>query len=292
MPSLSSHHSSETTKLLFIGDSSSGKTGALASLAAVGYKLRILDFDNGIDVLKHWLTHPNSSYLKTNPSCLDNVHYVTLTDPMKAAANGKLYYTKAQAWARAMNLLYEWKDGDINLGKITTWGPDTVLVIDSLTMCTTAAHTHHLSMNGKLAANPTQNEARRDIGQAQNYIRDLLTMLYDKEVKCNVIITSHIVYVTEQGTAPKPDEPNSGGMPIGYPSTIGRALSPHVPRWFNNMLIARTEGAGSMAKRKIFTVPQVIGGQLVNAKISAPLAVAKEYPIETGLADFFKALRT
>src|SRR6185369_4873204 len=119
MPSLSSHHSSETTKLLFIGDSSSGKTGALASLAAAGYKLRILDFDNGIDVLKHWLTHPNSSYLKTNPSCLDNVHYVTLTDPMKAAANGKLYYTKAQAWARAMNLLYEWKDGDINLGKIT-----------------------------------------------------------------------------------------------------------------------------------------------------------------------------
>lgn len=291
MPALSDHHSSEVTKLLLIGDSSSGKTGALASLAAAGYKLRILDFDNGMDVLKHWLTHPSSSYLKQNPDALKNVHYLTLTDPVKVAGNGKLYRTKSVAWEKAMNLLNHWKEGDIDLGKVTSWGPDSILVIDSLSMCTVAALTHHLAMNGKLATTPTQNEGRRNIGIAQDYIRDLLSLLYDKEIKCNVLVTSHVTYVTEQGGAPKQDEPNTGGMPIGYPSSVGRALSPHIPRWFNNMLIARSEGAGQMVKRKIYTIPQVVGGQMISSKVSAPLSVQTSYPIESGLADFFRDIR-
>jgi len=291
MPALGQHHSSEVTKLLLIGDSSAGKSGSLASLAAADYKLRILDFDNGMDVLKHWLSHPKSPYVIQNPKAIENVHYVTLTDPLKVGLDGKLHYTKAQAWAKAMNLLHHWKEGDIDLGKITSWTAQDILVIDSLSMCTTTAHTHHLAMNGKLAATPTQNEARRDVGVSQNYIRDLLNLLYDKEIKCNVIVTSHVTFVTEQGTAPKPEEPNSGGMPIGYPSSIGRALSPHIPRWFNNMLIVRAEGAGTMVKRKIYTIPQVVGGQMISSKVSAPLAVASSYPLETGLADFFKAIR-
>ena len=53
MPNLSKHQSSEFTKLLLMGDSKSGKTGALASLVLAGYKLRILDFDNGLEI--YWL---------------------------------------------------------------------------------------------------------------------------------------------------------------------------------------------------------------------------------------------
>ena len=52
MPSLANHQSNEFTKLLIEGDSGSGKTGALASLVKAGYKLRILDMDNGLDALK------------------------------------------------------------------------------------------------------------------------------------------------------------------------------------------------------------------------------------------------
>ena len=58
MPALSDHQSSQTTKMLFIGDSGSGKTGALASLAAAGYNLRILDVDNGVDILANLLRDP------------------------------------------------------------------------------------------------------------------------------------------------------------------------------------------------------------------------------------------
>ncbi len=290
MPALAQHHSTDVIKLLVIGDSSCGKTGGLAALAAAGYKLRILDFDNGMDVLHHWLTHPKSKYLEQNPKALDNVHYITLTDTMKTLPDGKMYRAASKAWPKATAMLQHWKEGDIDLGKVTTWGPDTILVIDSLTMATIAALTYHLSMNGKLTATPTQNEGRRNIGEAQNYIRDLLTLLYDKEIKCNVLVTSHITYVTDQGGAPKPDEPGTG-MPIGYPSSIGRALSPHIPRFFNNMLIMRSEGAGQMIRRKIYTTPQVVGGQMISAKVSVPLSVPTSFPIETGLADFFKIVR-
>jgi hypothetical protein len=51
MPSLDKHQSSEFTKLLLEGDSGSGKTGSLASLVAAGFKLRVLDMDNGLDSL-------------------------------------------------------------------------------------------------------------------------------------------------------------------------------------------------------------------------------------------------
>ena len=55
MSSLADHQSSELTKVLVIGDSKSGKTGALTSLVAAGYKLRILDFDNLLDPLRAFI---------------------------------------------------------------------------------------------------------------------------------------------------------------------------------------------------------------------------------------------
>jgi len=54
MPKLGDHQSKSTTKMLFVGDSGAGKTGALASLAAAGYHLHIMDLDNGLDVLNNY----------------------------------------------------------------------------------------------------------------------------------------------------------------------------------------------------------------------------------------------
>jgi GTPase SAR1 family protein len=46
MPKASNHSSSKLNKLLYIGDSGTGKTTSLFSLVQAGYKLRIFDFDN------------------------------------------------------------------------------------------------------------------------------------------------------------------------------------------------------------------------------------------------------
>jgi len=292
MPKLSSHQSAKTTKLLLIGDSGTGKTGSLASLAEAGYKLRILDLDNGLDVLKHYLTNPASPYVKAKPDVAAQVDFCTITDPM-VARGGKLFPAKAVAWQRAMDHLMDWCDPPkwekapegttrATLGPITSWDTDAVLVIDSLSFLSTNAFNHHLAVNGKLGADLTQNEWRRAIGQAQQQIRSFLELIYDASVKCNVILTAHITFVSEAGERPDDSHPGTG-----YPSAIGRALSPHIPRYFNTVLQTRSIGSGPSTRRVISTQP--VG--MVNLKSTAPLKAKPEYPLTTGLADYFKAVR-
>lgn len=272
MPSLAEHQSATSTKMLFIGDSGSGKTGALASLAAEGYNLRILDMDNGLDILKDYLTNPLSEYVKKNPKAADHVVFSTITDPMKNI-NGRLVPKAATAWNRAINMLLDWKDGDnIKLGPITTWGERDILVIDSLTMLSNAALNWILSMNGRLGQRPHQS----DWGDGQVLVEGLLQMLYDEGVKCNVIVNCHITFIGEDG-----------GPQRGYPNTLGKALPPKVGRYFNSSLMARSTGQGTTLKRKILTNTSGI----IDLKNTAPLKVLAEYPLETGLAQYFKAVR-
>src|SRR5262245_15751421 len=96
MPSMTEHESNEIVKAMLAADSGSGKTGALAPLVDAGFKLRILDFDNGLSVLK--------GYVK-DKSKLANVHYVDkLQDEMKLLA-GRIGIKKAPAFQRAMDAL-------------------------------------------------------------------------------------------------------------------------------------------------------------------------------------------
>lgn len=268
MPPLSSHQSAKTTKVLFIGDSGAGKSGALASLAAAGYNLRIIDVDNGLDVLKNVLSGPNSIYPKESA---DRVEFETITDPMKNV-NGKLIPHKATIWQRTVKLLDNWKTATADFGPITTWTPQDVLVIDSLTFLSTAALNFVCAMQGRLGSQVQQS----DWYNGQQLIEGLLQMLYDDSVKCNVVMTSHISYIGEDN-----------GPVHGYPSTLGKALPPKVGRYFNTILLAKTSGIGTNQKRKILTKTS----GLVELKNTAPNSVQAEYPLETGLADYFKAVR-
>ena len=289
MTNIAKHPSATCTKILLIGDCGSGKSGSLACLAAEGYKLRVLDFDNGMEVLRNYLTDPQSPYVKQNPKCAENVDYVTLTDQMKNVG-GNIYCAKATAWQRSSELLMHWKykEGEqtVDLGKVVEWGEDTILVVDSLSFASSAALNFHLQMNGKLMQTPTQNEGRRNVGATQGYLRKMLELLYDDSIKCNVIVTSHITLVTESGLGPQSEE-NHGEVAKGYPSAIGRALSPHIPRYFNGALYCAVSGSGAGARHKIYTRSQ--GNILV--KTPAPLRVKPEYDLATGLAEYFKAVR-
>lgn len=288
MPALSEHQSAAVTKLLLVGDSGAGKSGSLASLAAAGYNLRILDLDNSLDILLNVLQDPKSPYPK---EAITRVQFKTITEQMRIVG-GKAVPKTATVWPRAVNMLAEWKDGDTNLGPVQSWGSQDVLVIDSLTMLSTAALNYHLSLNGRLLTGAGGNQLRRDIGMAQQMIENLLQLLYDTSLQCNVIVISHIVYIEEQGMAaslPMTSDSDGGpsGPQIGYPSALGKALSPKIPRYFNSMLHVKTVGVGAATKHQIFTTSQGV----VATKTSAPFRVARQYPIETGLADYFKAVR-
>lgn len=273
-------------KLLYIGDSSTGKTGSLASLAGAGYRLGIIDLDGGTEVIKNLLTSPTSKYPRDSMS---RVFRIQLTEDMHFI-NGKFVPKMATSWSRLGDLLNKFKGtdpthGPIDLGPVAQWGSNDILIIDSLTAAAQAALEFHYQLGGKLINGSSGFEYQRDIGTAQGYVEQMLRALCSKMLKCNVIVISHITYVADK-EAPPP-MPNEQPAEKGFPSAIGRAASPRIPQKFNHLLQAKFEGQGIGSVAKIFTKTQ--GPVLL--KTAAPMTAKASYPLETGLADFFRAVR-
>jgi hypothetical protein len=271
-------------KALFMGESGSGKTCALASLLDAGYQVRVLDLDNGIDTLKHLLTSEKSKYKK---DCLSRLSYITLTEPMRFA-QGRIIPAKATVWQSAMTMLDKWSNSKAELGTIcdlgsaSKWGPDTVLVIDTMSTLSNAALNFHLAMQGALGAVRSQNEGRRDIGVAQQLIRTLCQYLSDVSLRCNVLVNCHIVYVKQDGSGDL--TPGEKAPTQGFPAAIGRALSPEIPRYFNAVLLCASAGG---QRKVIHTMTQAN----INLKTTAPHSIAPMYEQPTGLAEYFRAVR-
>lgn len=264
MPSLSSHQSNEFTKLLITGDSKAGKTGALASLVAAGYKLRILDFDNGLDVLKQYV-------MRDSPSFIDNIEFRTLRDKRKASGDGTIIDGVPKAFVNAIKMLDRWKYDDTDLGTPSEWGPDTILVVDSLTFMSDAAFDFREPLAPK--SRDGKYDMRAVYKDAQDAIEGVLALLTSEAFRTNVIVISHVKYMD-----------NPDGTKKGYPVSVGSALSPVIPRYFNTVVRFNTNAGG---KRQIETVASAMF-DLANPK---PFEMQNRYPVETGLADIFAVLR-
>ena len=265
MPSLTKHKSFEYTKLLIEGDSGTGKSGSLASLAGAGYNLRVLDYDNGLESLKQFILHDY-------PDALDRVDYRTLRDVRRASAAGPI--VTAKAFVAGLKMLDNWKytssDGeDIDLGKPAEWGPECILVIDSLTFMSDAAYdwAEPLAMNEK-----GKVDKRQIFGMAQEAIENVLALLTSESFETNVIVMSHIKYL---------DTPD--GNTKAYPTSVGRALSPVIPRYFNTVVQCVTINGRRSFRTK--------ATPLIDLKNPAPFKMKSTFPLGTGLADIFKVLR-
>lgn len=263
MPSLSQHQSSTITKMLYLGDSGAGKTGSLASLAKAGYNLRIIDFDNGLDIL--------TKLLWDDKEALNRVRFKTFTDKMKMVGQTFQPDGIPVAFTNAMKTLNGWKDEDEDLGPVTKWGDKDVLVIDSMTLMGECIKRHILHVNGRSGQNLTQP----NWGEAMRMMEDFFTLLYSDAVKCNVIVLSHVVHLGDE---------NIGLQ--GYPSALGNKLPPKIPRYFNTMVCAETRGAGAGQKRIIRTRSKM-GLEL---KVANP-AILETLPLESGLATIFDMMR-
>lgn len=264
MPSLDKHQSNEYTKLLIMGDSGSGKTGALTSLVKAGYKLRILDFDNGLDVLKAFVQ-------KDCPDKIGNVEFRTLIDKHKATAEGTIIDGQPKAFINAIKMLDRWKYDDIDLGVPAEWGPDCILVLDSLTFMSNAAYDFREPLVPK--SRDGKYDGRALYKDAQDAVEDVLATLHSDSFRSNVIVISHIRYVDSED-----------GRRKGYPNSIGSALSPVIPTYFNTLALCETSTGG---KRTIKTQATA----MIDLKNPKPFEMAASYPIENGLAEFFKVLR-
>jgi hypothetical protein len=263
MPSLADHQSNTLTKLLLIGDAKTRKTTSLASLVAAGYHLRILDLDNLLDPLKNQI-------LRTCPDKIGNVEFRTLRDMYKPSPTGPVVDGKATAFINCMKMLNHWKYDEVDLGPPTDWGPEYILVIDSLSRLCDAAHDFHdqIARPGKSG----EVDNRSIYKDAQDAIEMVLSNLTSAAFETNVIVIAHVAYLNQ------PD-----GSFKGFPQGVGQKLSPKIPQYFSSVLLCQNK-SGKIGIRTSST-PMI---DLANPK---PFEIGTDLSIETGLAEFFSTLR-
>lgn len=252
----SDYFSAQVVKMLYIGDSGSGKTGSLLSLLQAGYKLRIIDYDVGVGTLIQFAR-------AQCPELVDNIEYEVLRDKLKASPRGIVPDGTPKAFNKGLDLLDKWSDGT----EPKDWGPEYIMVIDSLTVLSRAAYRWYDAIN------PSVADKRQIYNLAQQAVLDFLSNLTAKEFNTNVILIGHIRY-NDAGTR-------------GWVQSVGQAINEAIPALFNNFFQAEKTGQGEKARRVIRTYPS--GPVAVKSEISFKLP--KELPLETGMADLFQLLK-
>ncbi len=183
--------------------------------------------------------------------------------------------TKAEAFIRAIKLLDRWKyradDGtETDLGIPAEWGPDCILVIDSLSRLADAAYAFHetIAPRGKSG----DQDGRAVYGNAQRDIEKMLAMLTSTSFATNVIVICHGTYQE------MPD-----GKTKVWPQSLGQKLGPVIPEYFPNFIRYST----ASGKRTI----QLEGDSMISLANGNPALLRGTLDVETGLAKFFEALR-
>lgn len=252
MPTLDNHQSDQFTKLVYIGDSGTGKTGSLVSLLGDGYEFKVLDVDDGLQ--------PLVQYARRAQLDLSKIEYETLRDEYKASKAGPRIVGQPHAFVDALEILTRWSEIE---------NPNCIFVLDSLSAFGRAA------MEWAKGLNPTAKDPRQWYFTAQQAVENTIAMLTGPQFKMNVIVISHVNYkeVIE-------------GVHKGYVNAVGSALGPTIPKYFNSLILAETSGSGTNVRRRIKTMPTGI----IDLKLPVP-GIDKEYALETGLSDIFKLLK-
>lgn len=255
MPTLDSHQSAKFVKMIYIGDSGTGKTGSLVSLLADGYRFKIIDMDNGLDFFVQMAEKQGLRQY------FSGVEFETIRDTYGLnPGQGAGVKGQPKAFTEALKKMTEWSAIEDDR---------TVFVLDSLSAFGKAAFEWARFMN------PTSKDPRQWYFTAQQAVENVIALVTGADFKMNVIVISHVNYkeVTE-------------GVSKGYANAVGSALGPTISKYFNTLLLAESIGSGKNVKRRIKTAPTGI----IDLKISIPDFDA-ELPLETGLSTIFAKLK-
>ena len=271
MAKLNDHSSLKYVKALYMGDPGTAKTGSLTSLVAAGYKLRIYDFDNLLGSLVQYVN-------KECPAKAENVSFQTFTDKQKGVDNPLVMAGGAMkvvpfvdgmpdAFSRALKQLNHWKTADEDFGPASAFGEDTVVVIDSLTSMSNAAFRYVQYMN------PGARDQQAYYHAAQQLVMSVISLLGSEGFQTNVILIAHLHY-----------SENQVGLTKGFPRAVGAALGPQIGAYFNAVLLAESTNNSRVIRTN--------STGIVDLKNPAPFKVGDKLPLNTGLADFFTAVRS
>lgn len=256
-------------KLLQVADSGGGKTSSIAHVANAGYKVRVLDFDNNMRIV--------ASYLKGESASLISRIPISPNDDDKAGH-------KSKSSIKLMETLQKpWVDPQTgeDLGKISSWGIETVLFIDTLTylgrMFMRDALLRYQQKDPK-TGNPTgvypyDPDAAANFDQtvynlAQQKLGAVVKYLAADEVKCNIVFNTHLKYSEEKGT----------GISRCYPDTgVGSALGPSLGKDFTDIWRIDSKHDGSKSYRTQGDVKMML-------KCSGPNVIKTEETFDLGVA--------
>lgn len=273
-----------------MGYPGSGKTGAIVSLAKLGYKIRILDFTGNY--------MPITTYM--DDSC--DIDIVLLQDKMIDDDRNIVPDGKPTALRRATKLLKEWKyeeDGkEINLGKSEDWGLDTIVVIDELTSMGYAARNRAMALANRTPDNMSSAVWGMAVADTVNIIKIARSKNHHLIINCHKQLLGASDFTAQSGKSEDSKaiaqlineeikEMKDEGLiktrffPVGPTKNSSQTIHGELP------IMLEFEKIEKLGKQQ--RIIKTEGNELIDTKIPG-VGLKKEYPIETGLADIFSAL--
>ena len=223
--------------VLLEGETGTGKTTALATLAATGVELFVLFTESGLEsFIGAWtdraeLIPPNvhwhvlergsgsfealaASATMINTYSMDSLFKVQ--DPNRAQSNQFI------GLLRALSDFPDDRTGK-KFGPVDAWGPNRCLAMESLTGI------NPIAMSLVIGNKPLKSQ--QDWGIAQDQIEKLVRQLTDG-CRCHFVLTAHVEREVDQVF---------GGVKVTV-STLGRALAPKLPPMFSDVVLSTREG--------------------------------------------------
>lgn len=272
-------------RAMLTGYPGAGKTGALACLANAGFKLRILDYDGNLEPLLQY----------TRPECLHNIDIISLEDELRGGLKTMETVGLPTAFADGLKAMDRWRykdpvtGEDVDLGKSKEWGPDHVVVLDSLTAMGKASMRRVEAMTNKTPLNRTDGTWGTAMAEQDAFIEKLTS----SRNRFHVIVTAHLKMIgpkdLRQGDSDLTKEIKERQAELVptrlFPSALGRALPPEIGGHFPTLLLVECEHKGSKTRRVIRTLPR----PELDVKVPAP-NLPSELDIEDGLLRIFDKL--
>lgn len=274
----------EPVRMMIVGYPGSAKTGGLAALANMGYKLRILDYDGNIAPLIRY----------TKPEFLKNIDVMLFEDKLKA---GPAYIdaTNPDAFYRGLQAMDSWKykeaDGtEVDLGASKDWGCDTIVVLDSLTAMGEASKRRAMRLGNKTPTNMTDGTWGFAMKEQDAFIEKLTSAANN----FHVIVLAHLKMIG-------PNDIRKGDSDVTveikqrlvdmvptrlFPSALGKALPPVIGGHFPAIICAETRYKNGQPQRVLSHIPR----EDLDLKLPIPNFPTAPLPVETGLATIFKEL--
>ena len=225
---------------LLMGPAGSGKTTSIATFAKAGIECFVIITEpTGVDsLLDAWerekldisLLHycvvapasPGWSGFKDLSVRINSMSYKDLSE-LKSGIGKESMRQFPRLLANLENFHDERTDRDY--GDVTSWGPDRLLALDSLSGLSVITMQHTVGFK----PSPHQGEW----GIAMSATEQLLLKL-SSDCNCFFLLTGHL--------EKEPDELT--GMAKVMVSTLGRKLAPKIPRFFSEVIRARKDAAG------------------------------------------------